>query len=171
MTRYIALLRAVNVGGTGKLLMTDLKALCTGAGFARVETYIASGNVVFESQASPARVKSEIESRLMAHAGKPIGVLLRTAAEMRAVLDANPFPRTAPRNYTYVFFFDAPPPKDVARSAIGVADEKIRMGTRELYVHYPNGMGQSALRIPAARHGTARNLNTVARLVAMTSRP
>jgi Protein of unknown function (DUF1697) len=53
MTRYIALLRAVNVGGTGRLPMTELKAVCCDAGFARVETYIASGNVVFESKATP----------------------------------------------------------------------------------------------------------------------
>jgi len=66
MTRYIALLRAVNVGGTGKLPMSELKAMCCDAGFARVETYIASGNVVFESKAAPSRVKAELEGRLQA---------------------------------------------------------------------------------------------------------
>jgi uncharacterized protein (DUF1697 family) len=50
MPGYIALLRAVNVGGTGKLPMADLKAMCGDAGFARVQTYIASGNAVFESR-------------------------------------------------------------------------------------------------------------------------
>jgi uncharacterized protein (DUF1697 family) len=83
MTRYIALLRAVNVGGTGKLSMTDLKAMCIEAGFDHVETYIASANVVFESNASPARVKSELEARLFAYAGKPVGVAVRTASEMQ----------------------------------------------------------------------------------------
>jgi Protein of unknown function (DUF1697) len=61
LTKYIALLRAVNVGGTGKLPMFELKAMCRDAGFARVETYIASGNVIFESEASPSRVKAELE--------------------------------------------------------------------------------------------------------------
>jgi Protein of unknown function (DUF1697) len=60
MTKYIALLRAVNVGGTGKLPMSELKAICRGAGFARVETYIASGNVVFEGKAAPSKVKAEL---------------------------------------------------------------------------------------------------------------
>jgi uncharacterized protein (DUF1697 family) len=65
MTRYIALLRAVNVGGTGKLPMADLKSICEDLRFARVETYIASGNVVFESKAAPSKVKSELEARLI----------------------------------------------------------------------------------------------------------
>jgi len=77
MTRYIALLRAVNVGGTGKLSMTDLKAICGEAGFDHVETYIASGNVVFEAEDPPAKVKSALEARLLAHGGKPVGVLVR----------------------------------------------------------------------------------------------
>jgi uncharacterized protein (DUF1697 family) len=93
MAKYVALLRAINVGGTGKLPMTDLKAMCEDAGFAHVQTYIASGNVVFESNASPAKVKSELEKRLHAYAGKPMGVVLRTASEMVAVAEANPFPK------------------------------------------------------------------------------
>ena len=63
MTIYIALLRAVNVGSTGKLPMEDLRTIRRDAGFARVQTYIASGNVIFESNTSPASVKSEIEGR------------------------------------------------------------------------------------------------------------
>ena len=91
MTRYVALLRTVNVGGTGKLPMTELKSMCNEAGFARVETYIASGDVVFTSKAGPSRVKAELEARLLAHFAKPIGVVVRTASEMLAVLRANPF--------------------------------------------------------------------------------
>ena len=64
------LLRAVNVGGTGKLPMSELKAICCDAGFARVETYIASGNFVFESKAVPSKVKAELEGRLYTYAGQ-----------------------------------------------------------------------------------------------------
>src|SRR5437764_13017497 len=111
MARYIALLRAVNVGGTGKLLMSDLAGLCRDAGFARVETYIASGNVVFESRAAVSRIKTELETRLQARARRPVGVVVRTASEMQAVLDANPFPNADPRRI-YVLFLDSPPPPD-----------------------------------------------------------
>jgi uncharacterized protein (DUF1697 family) len=110
MAKYIALLRAVNVGGTGKLPMTDLKAMCGDAGFAKVQTYIASGNVVFESKASPRKVKCELEASLLAYAGKPMGVVVRTASEMAAVLKANPFSKAAPSRTVAIFLDDAPPP-------------------------------------------------------------
>ena len=166
MTRYVVLLRAVNVGGTGKLPMSELRAICCEAGFARVETYIASGNVVFESKAAPSRVKAELESRLHAFVGKPVGVLVRTAPEMQAVLEANPFPK-AELKYT----LDAPPPADALTNVSGQQDEQMRLGIREIFVHYGSGIGRSKLRIPAARTGTARNMNTVAKLVEIASRP
>jgi uncharacterized protein (DUF1697 family) len=169
MTTYVALLRAVNVGGSGKLLMSDLTALCRDAGFARVATYIASGNVVFESRAAQAKVKAALEARLFAHAGKPIGAIVRTAAELRAVLKENPFAKAEPK-YTYAFFLDAPPPRDALARVSGRRDEELRLGRREIYVHYPAGMGRSKLKIPAAGAGTARNMNTVAKLAEMAAR-
>jgi uncharacterized protein (DUF1697 family) len=170
MTAYVALLRAVNVGGAGKLPMTDLKALCEQAGFAQVRTYIASGNVVFAADLSEARVKAELEGRLAAYAGKPVGVCVRTAREMAEVLAANPF-ADAPANRTVTIFLDAAPPKDAAAKAVGRADdEEIALGAREIYVRYGEaGQGNSKLRIPAAKTGTARNLNTVAKLAAMAA--
>ena len=92
MTMFVALLRAVNVGGTGKLPMSELKAMCEAAGFDEVRTYIASGNVVFRSDRTEADVKHTLETALQAYAGKPVGVLVRTAAEMAQVLAGNPFP-------------------------------------------------------------------------------
>jgi len=97
MTPYVALLRAVNVGGTGKLLMSGLVTMCEDAGFQAVRTYIASGNVVFASQRKAAEVQRLIESRLKAYAGKPIEVHVRTAAEMQAVLDENPWRQWHPQ--------------------------------------------------------------------------
>jgi len=169
MTTYVALLRAVNVGGTGKLSMADLTALCTEIGFDRVETYITSGNVVFDSGLAAGTVQSRLEQRLLAHAGRAIGVIVRTAEEIKRVHEANPFADQQP-NLTYAFFLPAKPAADALHDLRGRAGEEIRLGTREIYVYYPSGMGQSKLRIPAASVGTARNLNTVARLVAMSSR-
>jgi len=169
MTRYIALLRAVNVGGTGKLPMANLKAMCLDAGFTRVETYIASGNVIFESKSAAARVKAELEARLQAYAKKPVGVVLRTAAEIAAVLKANPFPKAEPK-FTYAIFLDHSPPRDALDHVSGQADEEMRLGKREIFVHYPSGMGRSKLRIPAAKTGTARNMNTVAKLAEIAAK-
>ena len=168
MTAFVALLRAVNVGGPGKLPMSELKAMCEAAGFTGVRTFLASGNVVFASAHSEAQVKASLEAKLAAYAGKPVAVMVRTAAEMAAVRDANPFP-SAPANRTVAIFLDARPPADAADKAVGRADEQIALGARELYVRYGDGMGQSKLRSPAAAAGTARNMNTVAKLAAMAA--
>ena len=168
MPSLIALLRAVNVGGTGKLPMSDLKAMCEELGFADVRTYIASGNVVFTSRKSEAAVKSALERQLEAYAGKPVGVLVRTAGEMAKILADNPFPKLAP-NRTMAVFLDRAPPADTLATIRGQKDEKVRLGKREIYIHYGEGMGQSKLVIPAAKLGTARNMNTVAVLAKMAS--
>jgi uncharacterized protein (DUF1697 family) len=170
MPVFILLLRAVNVGGTGKLPMTELKRLCEKAGSRRVQTYIASGNVVADRDGSGTQAKAALEAELRAYAGKPAGspisVIVRTGAEMSAVLANNPFAdRSASR--TVAIFLDAPPAADALSGATGQANEEIRLGAREIYVHYPDGIGRSKLRIPAARDGTARNMNTVAKLAAM----
>jgi uncharacterized protein (DUF1697 family) len=169
MARYVALLRAVNVGGTGKLPMTRLKAMRTEAGFIHVETYIANGNVVFESELSSAGVKSALEAKLKTYAGKPVGVAVRTAADMQAILDNNPFKKKAPNHTVAVFLDDSPPPDALDRAA-GKNGEEMRLGTRAIYVHYPGGMGRSKLKIPAAKDGTARNMNTIAKLVDMAQK-
>jgi uncharacterized protein (DUF1697 family) len=166
MASLVALLRAVNVGGTGKLPMSDLKDICEELGFGAVRTYIASGNVVFESRKSEAEVKAALEKRLDAYAGKPVGVLVRTAAEMAQVLADNPFPKAAP-NRTMAVFLDRAPPADTLAGVRGQKVEEIRLGRREIYIHYGEGMGQSKLVIAAAKAGTARNMNTVAVLAKM----
>jgi len=166
MSAYVALLRAVNVGGTGKLPMTELRAMCEAAGFATVRTYIASGNVVFEAAAAEPEVKAALEAALAAYAGKPVGVMVRNGAEMAAVLAANPYPE-APPNRVMAIFLDTPPPADLG--VAGQAGERIAPGQREIYVHYPEGMAETKLRIAAARAGTARNINTVAKLAEMAA--
>lgn len=163
MTNYVALLRAVNVGGTGKLPMPELRAMCEAAGFRNVRTYIASGNVVFAADKTAAAVKTALSQALETYAGKPVGVLVRTAAEMADILAANPFPSAAP-NRTVAIFLDEPPPADALTHVSGLRDEEVALGKREIYVHYGSGMGTSKLKIPAARLGTARNMNTVATL-------
>jgi uncharacterized protein (DUF1697 family) len=167
MPRYAALLRAVNVGGTGKLPMTELVAMCTKAGFTDVRTYIASGNVVFAASQAEAKVKSILEASLHEYAGKPGAVFVRTHAELVAIIKANPFPKAAP-NRTIVVFLDEAPPKDALKHATGVKDEEMKLGKREIYIHYGQGMGSSKLKIPAATSGTGRNMNTVAKLADMS---
>jgi uncharacterized protein (DUF1697 family) len=168
MPSFIALLRAVNVGGTGKLPMTHLKTMCEDAGFKSVQTYIASGNVVFESDLDEAAVRKELEGRLLAYAGKPVRVHVRTATEMAQVLTRNPFPHAA-GNRIVAIFLDAKPDKDVLAGVSGRVDEEIALGQKEIYVHYGPNMASSKLKIPGAAQGTARNMNTVAKLAAIAA--
>jgi uncharacterized protein (DUF1697 family) len=163
MTVFVALLRAVNVGGTGKLPMSDLKAMCEKLGFTKVQTFIASGNVLFESRKSESSVKAALETALQKYAGKPVGVLVRTPAELEKVVAGNPFPKQPPK-WTVAIFLDESPPADTLSTLRGADGEEVRLGKREIYVHYGSGMARSKLRIPAAVAGTARNMNTVAKL-------
>ena len=168
MGSFAALLRAVNVGGTGKLPMSELKSMCEELGFSAVRTYIASGNVVFTSRESEAAIKASLEDQLKAYAGKPVGILVRSAVEMTLVAANNPFPEAKP-NYTVAVFLDRAPPADTLAGVRGKQDEEIRLGRREIYIHYPQGMGRSKLAIAAAKTGTARNLNTIATLAKMAT--
>lgn len=166
MTRFIALLRAVNVGGTGKLPMAELKAMCEAAGFTNVRTYIASGNVVFDSALTEKAVAKKLAASLEEYAGKPVGVMVRTGPEMADVLKANPF-KDGPPNLTFAIFLDTPPPPDALDTVRGRQDEELALGKREIHVTYPSGSGTSKLKIPAAATGTARNMNTIAKLAEM----
>jgi uncharacterized protein (DUF1697 family) len=168
MPVFVMLLRAVNVGGTGKLPMSDLKQLCEKAAFRNVRTYIASGNAVAERDGSEAQAKAALEAELRAYAGKPIGVIVRTGAEMAKVVADNPFADRA-ANFTVAVLLDRAPRPEALKDVKGHASEEFRLRGREIYVHYPEGMGRSKLRIPAARDGTARNMNTVAKLAAMAA--
>jgi uncharacterized protein (DUF1697 family) len=167
MTSYVALLRAVNVAGTGKLPMADLRAIAEELGFTRVRTHIASGNLLFESDLSERDVKAALETRLETYAGKPVPIFLRTAAEMAAVHAADPFP-DAHGSRHMVYFLDAAPPPDTLETARDQAGERIALGLREIYVDYGEGIRFTKLKLPATKVATGRNMNTVAKLVIMS---
>jgi uncharacterized protein (DUF1697 family) len=162
MTAYVALIRAVNVGGR-QLKMADLMRIAEALKLGSPRTYIASGNLVFTSNKSEGALKPALEKAVGDHWGVTVDVLIRTAGEMAHAVKANPF-GNEPGNRVAAIFLDEPPPADALDAAKGLADEQMALGAREIYVHYPSGMGRSKLRIPAAASGTARNMNTVTRL-------
>ena len=166
MTTLIALLRAVNVGGTGKLPMADLRALCEKAGFSDVRTYIASGNVVFSSKLAAPKARVTLEAALAKRLDKPTQVIIRTADDLEAVIAANPFPKAEPNRLIVVFLSKAESGTVLEGWKIP-GTEQLELVGRELYVHYPDGMRDSKLRVPFADQGTGRNLNTVRALLAM----
>ncbi len=160
---WIALLRAVNVGGTGKLAMTDFAACCRSAGFNEVKTFIQSGNAVFRSAQSEDAIRSALARELERLTGRPFGVFIRSGAELARLVAQNPFPGEDPAKIAVAFL--PGPPESSAFNAPG--GEQIRPGERALYVYYPDGMGRSKLKLPTLC--TVRNMNTIAKLAAMAA--
>jgi uncharacterized protein (DUF1697 family) len=164
MSVYVALLRAVNVGGTGAIAMSDLKALCERLGFEDVRTVLQSGNVVFRSGRPKSSARALLESTLVDKMGAPVMVVLRSPAELRSTLRNNPFPK-AETNRVIVFFSEDAPEPGALEGLTIPGNEEVRLRGREIFVHYPDGQGRSKLKLPNAKTATGRNLNTVAKLI------
>ncbi len=166
MPRYAAFLRAVNVGGTGKLPMAQLAALATTCGFTDVRTYIQSGNLALTSRLGAPAVKATLEAALAPVLGKPCAVMVRRADELATILDRNPFPAAVPAQLLVVLL-DAP---SAGPARTGPDGEQVVVSGRELFIHYPHGMGRSKLKVPEAAIGTGRNLATMRQMLALTAR-
>lgn len=163
---FVAFLRAINVGGTTKLPMDSLREIFETAGLKNVRTYLATGNVLLVSNLTSATIKKRVESRLETIHGRPIQVFIRTSDELEAILRNNPF-ASMPANRTVALLLEnQPDPQDIA-SARGMKNEQIQLGQREIYIYYPDGIGQSKLQLNAIARGTARNMNTIGKLCKM----
>ncbi len=174
MTRYIAFLRAINVGGH-VVKMDTLRDLFSSLGLSNVETFIASGNVIFESRSSARVLEQKIEASLESALGYPVSTFLRTGAEIHAIASHQPFPpdlmkeaRTAA-----VGFLAAPLCPAAAKSLFALKTEfdDFHLHARELYwcsrakqsdSAFSNRVCERAIQCPT----TFRNLNTIARLAA-----
>ncbi len=166
MTSYVALLRARNVAGTGKLPMAELRRIGEQCGFANVRTFIASGNLLFESELGEAEAQARIEAGLTTFFGKGVPVFVRTAAELAATAAANPFDDDKPSR-VLAHFIDQLPVAAMLAEARDVASERMALGPRSIIVSYGEGIGKTRLKLPAVKNGTARNMNSVAKMAAM----
>lgn len=166
MAAYVALLRAVNVAGTGKLLMTDLRAMGEACGFADVRTFIASGNLLFASDRSEAEVKALLKEKLAAYAGKHVPILVRTSPDLDAIVASNPFPNAHPSRHL-VYFHDSAPPTNLLSQCRDIAGERLALLGRELHVDYGEGIRHTRLKIPGKNENTARSINSVTRIAAL----
>jgi uncharacterized protein (DUF1697 family) len=166
MTPCVALLRAVNVGGTGKLPMVELQAMGEACSFSNCRTWIASGNLLFETALPEAEIKAALEAKLASYASKPVEVFVRTAAEMAAIVAADPFPDAHPSRHL-VYFQDAPPRPDFIARCRDKAGERLALGKREVYVDYGEGIRFTKLKIPGKTYRTGRSMGTVRKLAAL----
>lgn len=168
MPVFVALLRAINVGGTGKLPMAELKRLCEELGFADVSTFIQSGNVIFRDGAAADVVAARLDAALGDRLGKPPGVFLRRPGELARLVAANPFAEMEPSR-VLVHFFEHPLSDTALNGLVAPDGEQAVVMGREIVVHYPIGSGRSKIKLPVLKAGTARNINTVARLAELAS--
>jgi len=183
MPTYIALLRAVNVGGTGKLPMADFRKLLAQLGFHNVETYIQSGNAVFDAPGSSSVITKSVSAALAKYMGKPVPVLVRTRDELAGVLAANPFTAEAEADgaRVHAVFLSAHPAKDSATGLDRIVSQyparrdRYRLAGDTLYLYLPDGAGESKFTAAALDRilgvtATARNWNTVLKLHEMSKR-
>ena len=166
MTAYVALLRAMNVAGTGKLPMSELKRMGAECGFENVRTFIASGNLLFDSHLAETEAQGRIQTKLEEFFGRPLPVFIRSAAELVATAAANPFTDDKPSRVMAHFIAEKPAAAMLAE-ARDVAGERMALGPRSIIISYGEGIGKTRLKLPAVKHGTARNMNSVARMAAL----
>jgi uncharacterized protein (DUF1697 family) len=174
---HIALLRAVNVAGYGKIAMSDLRAAVAKMGLADVRTLLNSGNLIFRGDR---RTPTQLEHFLEVEAAKRLGLktdfFIRTAAELNAIVARNPFRKEAERDPAHLlalFLKNEPGPKQIAALDAAIAGpERFRVDGRSAYVVYPAGIGNSKVTTALLdrkleTRGTGRNWNTVLKLAAL----
>ncbi|MFW5419318.1 DUF1697 domain-containing protein [Nocardiopsis sp. CNT-189] len=178
MTRWIALLRGVNVGGRRKVPMAELREAVAGLGHTGTATLLQSGNAVFtQRDGAPGGedgLRAELESALAERFGFAVDTVLRDAAGMRAAVQANPLPVGDPSRFLVLFLRGEPDAAALSRlDTAAYAPEAMAVGARELYFDLPDGLGRAKLPDAAARAlggavATGRNWRTVLRLLEMT---
>lgn len=175
MTGYALFLRGVNVGAKNSLPMAELRAMLEKIGCTDVRTYVQSGNAVFTTTLSTANVTTAVEKSLARFMGRPIATTLRTARELSAVLDGNPFSDVAtnPSRLCVTFLSAAPSKAEVAPlHAADFGPELFHVAGKHIYTWHPDGQGRSALAAALAKLSlrgtvTTRNWNTVQKMHAM----
>jgi uncharacterized protein (DUF1697 family) len=175
LTTHVALLRAVNVGGR-KAVMAELRAWLAELGFEEPRSLLQSGNLVFRSQPTGAALEALLETEAAARLGYAADVLVRTADEWRALVAANPhaaMARDDPGHLVVMPLKSAPGAAEVAALQAQIQGrEVVKAAGRELYITYPDGIGDSRLTLQVIERrlgvrGTARNWNTATKLAAM----
>lgn len=174
MARRILLLRAINVGGTAKLPMARLREIAGGLGATDVSTYIASGNLLADVPGDPQDFDRALERAVEAEIGVFREVVSRSPEELRAALDAHPFEVLEP-TFSYVVFLQAAPTSAAIAAAqeVPTGDDRWQVIGTEMHVRYAAGAGRPQMKSETVGRrlgtaGTARNLNTVHRLLQLS---
>lgn len=170
MTKYVAFLRAINVGGNAIIKMTDLKRMFESADLENVQTYIQSGNVIFETEEDIDAVKKRIERQLEGAAGYKIHFFVRTMRELRSIVSKSPFTAKA-NEMVYVAFLDQKPDPKSQQALLDLKNEADDFAVKghEVY-HLRRDREKSALAKTSIEKilkspATLRNMTTLAKMV------
>lgn len=164
---HFAFLRGINVGRNTGVSMKDLVAICMHIGFKNVRTWLNSGNVIFESPLPETELQRALETALYKKTGKETGIIIRSLEELERVVKDNPFTDAAP-SQVGVLLVTEPIAENILAEFVNTGREKVVPGRREVYVHYPDGMGRSKLKWPLSlKGGTMRNINSLSKLVGL----
>ncbi len=172
MTAYVALLRAVNVGGRG-VKMAALRDLFADLGFAGARTHLQSGNVIFTAHGERAQIAATIEAGIVDRFGFHSETMLRSAAELQRLTGRNPFPEMAaadPSHLVVMFLAGLPTAED--RAALRMewdGPETWAAVGADLFICYPKGIGRSKLKLKLKTSGTGRNWTVVQALAALAA--
>jgi uncharacterized protein (DUF1697 family) len=175
MPKFIAMLRGINVGGN-ILKMDRLRELCDELGFKNTKTYVQSGNIVFESDRAASGLCTLIEKRLAGETRLPVPVIVRRPAELKKIIDGNPFlkEKGIDRSKLHVTFLAEPAGKDAQTklAAIKAGDDRFCVAGKEIYLHCLVSYGETKLSNNALQKAlgitaTTRNWNTVNKLLEM----
>ena len=164
MTVHIALLRAVNLGSHKKVSMADLRAMVTDLGFENVQTLLQSGNVVFESKPTGAKLETLLEDAARKELNLDTEFIVRTAKDWDAIIAKNPFPKEAKSDPGRFVLFACKTAPAASIKVTGAQREYFKAVGKNVYIVYPDGQGRSKLKVHTI--GTARNWNTVLKLAA-----
>ena len=171
--RWVALLRGVNVGGV-KVLMEPLRGLAQGLGWQGVESYIASGNLVFSAQGKAEDLAGELRAAMVQEMGVETPVLVLSAQDICAVRDQHPW-QPEKGNQAHVYFcWDRPEIDAALYEALRAGGEELRIVGNHVHFLAPEGLGRSKLaeklgRVIRGTEITGRNLNTVRKLADMVA--
>lgn len=168
--RQVALLRGVNVGGR-KVIMSELRVLCESAGFADVQTLLASGNLVLDAREKGAKLEARLEKLLLDEMGLKTEIFVRNSADLDAIVAANPFKpfaKTQPSFLVVAFMRARASAAEMkAMEETALLGEEAKQGANCLYIKFPKGQGQSKLKTP--KLATSRNWNTVLKLASLVA--
>ncbi len=176
MQTYVALLRGINVGGHKKVPMTELRELLNQCGFENVSTYIQTGNVLFQSlENNTSILEMKIHNAIKSHFGFDVSIIVITRQQLQSIFDASPFPKKIKEKSYFIILDKIPDPKLLEEAEkITYQNETFKIIKNCLYFHSAAGYGNSKFNMNLIERklkviGTARNYNTMLKLLSLTA--